>query len=148
MKNFKRILTAMLALMMVMALAACGQPAESTPSSSGNKPEPSQVQPVVPSEPEKTEPSKAAVTYRVKVVDEAGKPIVGVMVQLCKDTCSLAQTNEEGYAEFTNTVEDGYHANIAAAPEGYEYDSKNEVNFESGETEMTFVLKAAQKTEE
>ncbi len=142
MNNVKRMLALVLSLVLVLALAACTQaPAESNPSSSSTAPSSSSTTPSSSTQPEKK------VTFRVKVVDEEGNPVAGVGVQLCKDACIIAETNEEGWAEFDKDVEDGYHANIAYAlntPDDKKVDA-TEFDFASGETEMTLTLKFVDK---
>ncbi len=85
------------------------------------------------------------VTYRIRVVDEEGNPVQGVMVQLCKETCAPKMTNADGWAEYNNDVEDGYHAQFTMIPAGYELPEGKEMStsydFESGQTEITLVLK-------
>ncbi len=137
MNNFKRFMALMLVLVTVLAFAACTGNTDTTGSTTTA---PTTTAPTT------TAPTSTAakvITYRVKVVDEAGNPVEGVGVQLCKEACIIRDTNAEGWAEFENPVEDGYHANIAYAlevPDGKKVDA-TEYDFESGVTEMTITLK-------
>lgn len=81
------------------------------------------------------------VTYRIKVVDEEGNVMPAVNVQICKDSCVPAKTNEEGIAEFKVAEADDFKASIMAMPEGYELaGEESEFYFESG-NEITITLK-------
>ena len=79
-------------------------------------------------------------TYKVKVVDENGAAMAGVVAQICKDACIPAVTDENGYATF-KVAEDDYKASMTALPEGYEYkDGVSEYHFEEGKYELTITL--------
>ncbi len=146
MNKFMRMAAMLLVLVTVMAFVACTPTENETtgntdPSHSSNT---SASESTAPS----TKPAKE-VTFRVKVVDEEGNIVPGVTVQLCKESCVTKTTNDEGWAEFTNDVEDGYHANIyglhpekcpVTVPEGKVIDA-TEYDFAAGETELTIVLK-------
>jgi len=83
-------------------------------------------------------------TYTVKVCDEAGNPIAGAMVQICKDTCFPGMTDENGVATF-NVLEDEYKVSFLALPEGYTYAYETtEFYFEDGSNDITLTLKAAE----
>ncbi len=134
MNNFKRFLALALALVMVMALAACGGNDTTVSTQDTTPAESTSSEPVASSTTEEKN-----VTFRVQVVDEAGNPVVGAGVQLCLETCKIADTNEEGWAEFDNKVEDGYKANIAYLIDGTEVNGEP-TYFESGVVEMTLTL--------
>ncbi len=137
MNNFKRMLALMLALVVVLSLAACGGDTETTVSTKDTTPE--STASTAPST-EATEPAEE-YTFRIRVVDAEGNPVVAAGVQLCKadGTCTVRDTNEEGWAQFNNEVEDGYTANIAYLADYTEVNSEK-VYFESGVTEMTLTL--------
>ncbi len=81
-------------------------------------------------------------TYKIKVVDENGTPMAGVVAQICKDACIPAVTDENGYATF-KVAEDDYKASMTALPTGYEYkDGVSEYHFEDGQYELTITLVA------
>ena len=78
------------------------------------------------------------VTYGVRVVDDAGQPIPGAMVQLCDDhTCQVMITSADGTASLE--MEPGiYELHLLKAPDGYLWD-KNVVvtlGFEGGVAEF------------
>ncbi len=153
MKKMKMFLALMLALMLVLSLCACGQSNQngdptdptdgSTDTTDGTEKDPTQ---------ESTEATipEGLVQYKVKVVDQEGNPIVGVMVQLCTDESCLipVKTDDTGVATFAPTEEGEYHANfLPGVPEGYEADAEV-FYFAEGEAELTIQLKAVSVTEE
>lgn len=136
----KKLIALILCLVLALSLVACGgekkaDAPETTPSteSQGNE------------ETTPSQPADAAV-YKVTVVDEAGNPFAGIVVQLCNDTgCNPCVTDENGTATYVVAeYRDDYHANVTQLPEGYEYASGEvEHYFEGDATELTIVLKAA-----
>ena len=146
MKQFKKILALALALMLVLCLCACGEPAK-TNDDGGTTATTAPTQ--APTEAPTQAPTEATipegmVQYKVKVTDEAGNPVVGVMVQVCTDETCLApvKTDDAGVATFAPAAEGEYHANfLPGVPEGYEADAEV-FYFAAGETELTIVLKA------
>ncbi|MBQ8769223.1 MAG: hypothetical protein IJZ15_06240 [Oscillospiraceae bacterium] len=146
MKQFKKLFALMLALMLVVCLCACGQDTQTdkptdptTGTTQTTDPTKSTTQPT-------TEPAipDGMVQYKVKVVDEAGNPVVGVMVQVCTDESCLmpVKTDDAGVATFAPAAEGEYHANfLPGVPAGYEADAEV-FYFAEGETELTIVLKA------
>lgn len=117
MKNLKYLLTALLVLAMALVLCACGG----------------------------TEaPAEEKGGYSVTVLDENGDPVVGAMIQLCKDVCVPGVTDAEGTAKF-DLPEDIYKVSFMTLPAGYTYaDDVQEFYFEGGSREMTIILKAAE----
>jgi hypothetical protein len=83
------------------------------------------------------------LAYKVIVVDEAGNPIAGAMVQICEGTaCNPGVTNAEGVAEI-RAAEGNYEAKMLAMPAGYTYATEQEVfAYGAGEQEVTIVLKS------
>ncbi len=145
MNKFMRMVAMLLALVTVLAFVACTPTGEDSTAGTSESSTPSS------SSTQSTNSTKAtqAVTFRVKVVDEDGNPVEGVYVQICKESCLLKVSNAEGWAEFTNPYEEGYHANIngldpevcpVTVPEGKILDI-TEYDFEAGEKEMTLTLK-------
>ena len=87
--------------------------------------------------------SAAAGPYRITVVDEAGAPVPGVMIQFCSDaTCTLGQTDESGAAVF-DFPPDAYTLHLLKVPEGYAPDP-TEYRIGPNTPEMTVVVKKAQ----
>ncbi len=139
MKQIKTLLVLMLCLMIVCALSGCGGNENNV---SGSEVSSSQSTPTQETSSENTEDGK--VTYQVKVVDGENNPISGALVQLCKDTCYPSSTDENGVATFS-LAEDDYKVTFLTLPAGYTYsDEEQEFYFESGETELTITLKAAE----
>lgn len=57
--------------------------------------------------------------YTIKVVDEAGDPVPGAMIQICDDaTCAVAVTDENGSATHV-AAPYAYEIHLLKAPEGY-----------------------------
>ncbi len=137
----KKFIMAMLVLSMVASLVACGGTGNSgTDKNSENKGTESQVGSNDSESEESEEDSK--VVYKVTVVDESGNPIAGAMVQMCKDACVPARTNDSGVAEFNLEETDGYKVSVLSLPEGYVYEGEAEIYLESGQTELTVTVKA------
>lgn len=145
--KIKNILSLILALCLVLGLCACGGGEETTETEAATEAATEAVtEAATEAATEAMEETEAAdngmVTYRVKVVDEAGNPIVGAMVQICLDTCLPGMTNEEGVAAY-QVAEADYKVSFLALPEGYTYTTEETAfYFESGSTEMTITLKA------
>ena len=142
MKTMRKCQVLLLVLVMLFALCACSQGEKNPTTEPAATTQP--VQTTAPTtEPPTTAPDDGKVTYQVKVVDQSGKPLAGVAVQLCKDYCVFATTNGDGVAEF-RLAEDAYHASVMVLPEGYTHAGEQvEFDFEKGSTEMTITLKAA-----
>lgn len=132
----KRLICALLALMMVFGLCACGGNEEP-------KAEPTETETQKTTEAEETEAvDDGKVTYTVHVEDESGAAMAGVMVQICKDACLPGMTDAEGNAVFT-VAEDDYKVSFLSLPAGYTYTTEaTEFYFENGSTEITLTLKA------
>lgn len=114
--RMKPMLLLLLALCLVLGLCACTNTADGANQTADGK-----------------------VTYRIKVVDEASKPMPNVMVQLCSDSCFPATTDQAGVAEF-NLVEAEYKAAVTVMPAGYEAEAA-EFRFPVGSYELTITLK-------
>lgn len=138
MKHFKQVLAALLALCMVFCFCACGGNEDgnttTTSTTESNQTEDNQT------ENDTAVENQAAFT--VKVVDEAGNAVSGVMVQVCKESCVPAVTDAEGVATFNVEITDGYKLQVARCPEGYEYDGEADIYLEDGATDYTITVKA------
>ena len=142
MKNMKCLLAALLVLTMAMGLCACGS--KEAPAETQAAPAVTEAPVVTEAAPETEAPAEEEGGYSVTVLDENGAPIVGAMVQLCKDACVPGVTDAEGTAKF-NLPEDTYKVSFLALPAGYTYvDDVQEFYFENGSMEMTITLKAAE----
>lgn len=87
---------------------------------------------------------KEEATFTVKVVDADGTAVAGVVVQVCKDECVPATTDETGVATFKVEIKEGYKLSVVSCPEGYEY-TGGEVALTAGITE--YELKIQKKAE-
>ena len=140
----KKLLVSILAICTVAAFTACG----GSEDNSGAQTPDTQVQvedtQVVVPETQKVETEvvdDGKVNYSVTVVDEAGNPIAGAMVQMCKESCFPSVTGEDGVAKFS-LVEDDYKVSFLTLPAGYTYSGEEqEFYFEDGAVELTITLK-------
>lgn len=140
MNNLKKLLAALLALCMALSLCACGE--ANTEETEAPAQETEAVETAEPSE-EATEADDGTVSYTITVVDENGNPIAGALVQMCLDSCFPGMTDAAGVATFA-LPEAEYKVSFLSLPEGYTYVDAEEFYFESGSTELTITLKAAQ----
>lgn len=139
----KKIIIAVLLLCMGLCLFACGE-------NSGDESAASQENNSVNSVAESSEPAESEVEskeesktiFEVKVVDGEGAPVANVMIQICKDSCIPAKTNESGVATFNLEITDGYKLSVLSCPEGYTYTGEAEIYLESGITEYTLEVTA------
>ncbi|MBE6763414.1 MAG: hypothetical protein E7553_03535 [Ruminococcaceae bacterium] len=81
-----------------------------------------------------------AATFEVKVVDQNGAPVQGVMIQICKDICVPKMSDGNGIALFDLEIEDGHKLSVLSCPAGYTYTGEAEVYLESGSTSYTVEL--------
>ncbi len=135
MKNLKKVLAVLLALGMLLCFCACGNndDGETTTTTTTTT-----------AENDQTENDTAVENkgLKVTVVDEGGNAVSGVMVQICKEACVPARTDDNGVATFSIEITDGYKLSVMSCPEGYEYTGDAEIYLEDGTTEYTLVLKA------
>ncbi len=93
---------------------------------------------------DKDKEDEKEATFTVKVVDADGAAVAGVVVQVCKDECVPATTDETGVATFKLEITEGYKLSVVSCPEGYEY-TGGEVALTAGITE--YELKIQKKAE-
>ena len=82
--------------------------------------------------------------YRVIVKDESGRPVQGVVVQLCSDqACQMGETDVDGVAAYPEAKEGNYTVHVYSVPEGFAEDDRE---YPVPETckDVNIVLKAAQ----
>ena len=134
MKKVTKLLAVVLSVCMVLCLCACGE----EPSA------PETTPPATSTNATTTAPTDdGKVTYTVTVTDEKGNPIAGAMVQMCKDACVPAVTDDKGVATYS-LPEAEYKVSFLSLPSGYTYSTdETEFYFADGETALTIVLKAA-----
>lgn len=129
----KKILALIMCACMLLCFAACGQGAEETTAQT----DPEIVETTLPI-------ANTNPIYTVKVVDDAGNPIAGAMVQICSENCYPGVTNEEGVASFS-VVEDTYKVSFISIPAGYALTGDApEIYYEEGARDITITLTAAE----
>lgn len=66
------------------------------------------------------EAGNGEVRYQIRVVDQAGNPVAGAVVNFCSDeACQPVSADEKGLCEYS-TAPGEYHVQILSLPEGYE----------------------------
>ena len=139
----KKLIALMLALVMLVSLVACGKTPEAPVVEDPTDPPATAPQAT---EPAATEPpANANPVYTVKIVDEAGNPVVGVMVQICQgETCLPGPVSDANGVVTFQVAEADYKVSfLGGVPAGYEYTTEEtEFYFENGSYEVTIVLKA------
>jgi len=133
MKYGKMLLAALLAVVMMVSLCACTGGGTSDPD---NKPDNTTTTTTTTT----TKADDGKVTYTVTVKDEAGAPVAGVFVQLCKETCYPAATDANGVATWA-LEEDEYKVSFVMAPAGYTVEEA--YYFEGDATDMIITIAKA-----
>lgn len=144
--KFKSILLVALALCLTICLCACGDDGSvdsgstkdttaankdnSTTTTTQNIPTPTTT----------TTVDSSKTHYTVTVVDEAGNPVEGARLQLCKDSCVPCIAPVNGVSSW-DLPEDDYEIKFLMIPAGYAADQEVYL-FEDGSTDLTIVLKA------
>lgn len=136
MTSFKGLTALLLVLCLLWGLCACGGEAAQETTEA-----PVQTQPA-PVETTAAPADDGKVLYTVTVVDEAGAPISGAMVQICLDACYPGMTDENGQAKFS-VLEADYKVSFLSLPAGFTYSGGEDTfYFENGSCELTVTLKA------
>lgn len=133
MNTMKRLIAVMLILTIALCVVACTQPQDNDSKPSNNsKPTGTSSTTTQPSS--TTKPGDPEPTYFVKVVDENGAPVAGIIVSLCDDNGCYdpAMTDAEGIAVFYNQGLTGAKAVVFKA-NGYEF-STEYTKFEGSNT--------------
>ncbi len=135
----KKLIAMLLLICTLLCLCACG-----TTENGQTQPEITNAQET---EPENTEPEipEGMAEYVAYLKDEGGNPIPDVMIQICKDTCSPAFTDENGKATWIYEDTTGLKVSLGLGlPEGYAYvdESVTEFYFDGTSKEITVTLKA------
>ena len=137
----KKMFLMALVLCLVMTLVACGKKSEEPTVTTADVPAGTTEAPV----PTTTaKPDDGKVTYTVTVKDENGNPIVGAVVQLCKDiNCNPSVTGADGVATYS-LAEDTYKVSFVMMPSGYTHSGEaTDYYFSEGSRDLTITLKAA-----
>lgn len=136
----KKLIIAALVLCSLAVLCACGGN-EATESSSEAVSSKAVSSEAVSSEAASSEAStdETAAVFEVTVVDGDGNKVPGVMVQICKDSCMPAKSDENGVAKFNLEITDGYKLSVMTCPNGYTYDG-GDIYLESGIKEYTLTI--------
>ncbi len=144
MNRVKSILLLMLALVMVVGLCACSESGSETPETTTTAPTETTDLQVNGGFAERPTEDSDKIEYVITVKDTEGDPVVGAMVQICKDTCLPGSTDADGVAKFTVT-ETGHKVSFLTLPSGYAYVDEDitEWYFEDGSYEMTIVLQVS-----
>ena len=144
MKNLKILLALLLAMTMVLGLCACGADDDAGKQTEATTEATQESTTEATTEATQEPVDDGKLDYKVIVVDEAGNPMAGAMVQICEGTaCNPGVTNAEGVA-LIRAVEGNYEAKMLSMPEGYTYATEEEVfPFADGALEVTIVLKNA-----
>ena len=138
----KKLIALLLARVMVIGLVACGETAPETPEQT--EPAPQQTEEATEAATEEvTEAQNTNPVYTVKIVDEAGNPVVGAMVQICQgETCMPGPlSGADGTVTFQVAEADYKVSFLGGVPAGYEYTTE-ETEFYFENYEVTIVLKA------
>lgn len=148
-KKLAYVLMSALVATASLGLIACGESGNETQTTtaSTNQTDKSNETTAEQQTSKKEETTKAEednkLSYKVTVVDDAGNPIAGAMVQMCKDSCVPAVTNADGIAEFKLEAAD-YDVKFIELPTGYTYSGQEQVfKFADGELKLTITLKKA-----
>lgn len=146
-----KIISLLIVLCLAVCLCACGGDVESSSAAESSSASDSSLD--ASSEASSDASSEAssevseAAAFTVTVVDTEGNPVSGVMVQICKESCFPAKSDENGLAKFSVEITDGYKLSVTACPAGYVYNGEAEVYLEDGATEYTVTLDAVAENE-
>ena len=89
-----------------------------------------------------TEEIASELTYNVYVVDDAGNPVEGVIVNFCTDEqCVPMTTDAEGHIAYTGAPY-AYHLQMLKAPEGYTVDKTAEYYTDTEGSDVTLTVTA------
>lgn len=139
----KKCLSMLLIICMVGCFVACGNEPADTPDTE-NKNTEGTANPNTEKESESTPEDDGKIAYSIKIVDEAGAPLAGVMVQLCNESSCFAPKVTDANGIATYSMEEGaYKAAITTMPAGYEDCAGEYFYFEGDATEVVITLKQA-----
>lgn len=112
MKKFNKVLSFLLAMIMVFAMVACGEDTPTTPNTT----------------PSGSKPSGSNSNYVVTVKSIGGMPMADLDVYIYEDSDKgdlkqAGKTNADGQASFTLETKSNYVAVISGAPKGYKVEA-------------------------
>ena len=140
MKKCKILVAALLAVLLMVSLCACGEPADNGDTTKTTT--------TTASTTTTTKANDNEVTYTVKVLDETGAPVVGAMLQTCNDDgCipHMVPTDATGTITFQRPKDAEYDLKFVVPVAGYDVDVNNvyaEISEDTTEVTIT-VNKAA-----
>lgn len=114
--------------LLVLMLSVCTGCGERGSSSEISGEQPAQQEPIGTEQADTTRDDRAEnvvvpsgdVSYTLKLVDQKGRPVQGVVVKVCNvDSCVMAVSDESGLCELTLPAYP-YEVNILKLPDGYE----------------------------
>lgn len=142
--HVKRLFALILVFLLVIGMCACGGTSDENTTNTTQAEEETETttKPTAPTQETESTEDAANSNYQVTVVDEAGAPIAGVLVQMCLESCVPGKTDENGVAKFSLEEAD-YKVSLLKMPDGYDYATEEqEWYFAPGEVTITVVLKA------
>ncbi len=143
----KKLVAAILLIIMAISLCACGSGNSDTSVASGaesSKPTESEA---VSSESEETV-SDTGNAYVVTVVDGDNNPVSGAILQMCKlgddGSCTPGNPSDDQGKVAFSLPEDDYKVSFLIMPDGYTYvGEEKEFYFEEGSKELKITLAKA-----
>ncbi len=130
----KKLLALAIAVVMLLCFCSCGSTSnlDDKASSSSKNSSTADTSSVV----------SQVKSFKVTVVDGEGNVVPNVMLQVCKDSCIPAKTDENGVATFNVEITDGHKLSVLSCPAGYSYNGDDEVYLDEGATEYTLKVDA------
>lgn len=91
----------------------------------------------------KAEEIKSRTSFSVKVVDQNGNIVQGVVLKIRRDSPITARTNNRGIATFRMSIGENCKLIVMSCPHGYEYNGDPAIPIKAGTSE--YVLKITKK---
>ncbi len=141
MKNIFRILVCVLAFVMVFSLCACAKDGSGDETKDPvNDTQNAEKDTTADTEEQNSPVQNNTAKFEVTVKDQDGNAVPAVMVQICKDACIPARTDENGVATFViDEITSEHKLSVMSVPEGYSFDAE-EIYLEDGMTEYTLEI--------
>ena len=78
--------------------------------------------------------------YKIKVIDQDGKPVPGCVVNFCtEEACAAVICDDSGVAEY-RAEPYAYRVQVLSLPEGYDYEGSDEMFVKAAGDEMTITV--------